>query len=82
VAGARHGFVDIFDPTAHTFSRLVSQGALNSPWGIAIAPSGFGSIGGDLLVGNFGDGLINIYDPVTFALVGSLGDPVRKHNRE
>jgi uncharacterized protein (TIGR03118 family) len=73
--GAGNGFVDIFDPTAHTFSRLVSQGALNSPWGIAIAPGGFGSIGGDLLVGNFGDGLINIYDPVTFALIGSLGDP-------
>lgn len=74
ISGAGHGFVDVFDPTSHTFTRLISQGALNSPWGIAVAPVGFGSLGGDLLVGNFGNGLINIYDPVTFALIGSLGN--------
>lgn len=74
IAGAGHGFVDVFDPNAHTFTRLVSQGALNSPWGVAIAPAGFGSLGGDLLVGNFGDGLINIYNPLTSAWIGTLGD--------
>ncbi len=73
IAGAGHGFVDVFDPSTSTFTRLISQGALNSPWGVAIAPAGFGSLGGDLLVGNFGDGLINAYNPANYALVGSLG---------
>ncbi len=71
-AGAGHGFVSVFDPGTKTFSRLISQGALDSPWGIAIAPLTFGTVGGDLLVGNFGDGLINAYDPTSGALVGDL----------
>jgi len=39
---------------------------------MALAPAGFGSFGGDLLVGNFGDGVINVYNPTTFAFLGSL----------
>ncbi len=74
VPGAGHGFVSTFDPVTHTFTRLVSQGALNSPWGVALAPAGFGALGGDLLVGNFGDGKINAFDKVTGALVGTLAD--------
>ena len=74
IAGAGHGFVEVFDPSTHVFTRLISQGVLNSPWGVAIAPAGFGSLGGDLLVGNFGDGLINVFDPLTDSLLGSLGD--------
>jgi uncharacterized protein (TIGR03118 family) len=74
VAGAGHGFVKVFDPVAHTFSSLVAQGALNSPWGLALAPAGFGALGGDLLVGNFGDGLINAFNPITGALAGTLAD--------
>ena len=74
VAGAGFGFVDVFDPTAHTFSRLVSGGQLNSPWGVALAPAGFGSFAGALLVGNFGDGLINAFDATSGAFLGTLRD--------
>jgi uncharacterized protein (TIGR03118 family) len=74
VAGLGHGFVKVFDPLTSTFSSLVSQGALNSPWGLALAPAGFGDFGGDLLVGNFGDGQIHAYDPLTGALAGTLSD--------
>jgi hypothetical protein len=48
---------------------------LNSPWGLAIAPATFGKFANDLLVGNFGDGLINAYDPATGAFAGTLQDP-------
>src|SRR5262249_47366312 len=54
--------------------RIASQGALNSPWGLAIAPSSFGAIAGDLLVGNFGDGKINAYNLTTLANDGPLKD--------
>ena len=60
--------------------RLISQGALNSPWGLEKAPASFGSFAGDLLVGNFGNGMINAYDPTTGtfegALDGSDGSPL------
>ncbi|MGH1569559.1 TIGR03118 family protein [Methylobacterium sp. P31] len=50
------------------------------PWGLAIAPSDFGRFSGDLLVGNFGDGTINAYDPHSFHFLGKLddagGDPI------
>jgi uncharacterized protein (TIGR03118 family) len=72
VAGAGHGFVSVFDPTTHTFTRLVSQGALNSPWGLALAPANFGALSNDLLVGNFGDGTINAYNPLSGSLIGTL----------
>ncbi len=75
VSGAGNGFVAIFDPTTDTFSPLISHGALDSPWGLALAPASFGPAGGDLLVGNFGDGTINAYDPVTGALIGTLANP-------
>jgi uncharacterized protein (TIGR03118 family) len=74
VAGAGNGFVSVFDPITHTFTRLVTQGALNSPWGLAIAPADFGSLAGDLLVGNFGDGTINAFDTLSGALLGTLAD--------
>ena len=60
---------------------MVSGGALNAPWGLAIAPAGFGGLDGALLVGNFGDGAINAYDPQTGASRGALtnedGNPIR-----
>jgi uncharacterized protein (TIGR03118 family) len=62
VAGAGHGFVDEFDLEGHLLDRVASRGPLDSPWGLAIAPSGFGALAGDLLVGNFGDGTINAFD--------------------
>jgi uncharacterized protein (TIGR03118 family) len=55
------GVVDEFDTDGNLVSRLATHGQLNAPWGIALAPAGFGPFGGDLLVGNFGDGHINAY---------------------
>ena len=63
VTGAGLGYVDVFDLSGNFVSRFASAGALNAPWGIAVAPSGFGSIAGDVLIGNFGDGTINIFTP-------------------
>jgi len=59
--GAGRGFVSVFDLNGNFQQRLVSGGNLNSPWGVAIAPADWGLFGGDLLVGNFGDGTINAY---------------------
>jgi len=61
VAGHGKGFVDVFDTSGHLLQRLVSHGELNAPWGVAIAPAGFGKFAGDLLVGNFGDGHIDAF---------------------
>ena len=72
VAGAGHGFVDVFDTNGNLISRLISRGSLNSPWGLALAPANFGQFSNDLLVGNFGDGHINVFDPNTAAALGSL----------
>jgi len=72
--GAGHGFVDAFDLNGNLLRRVVKNGLLNSPWGLALAPAGFGDVGGDLLVGNFGDGHINAFDPVTGTLIETLMD--------
>jgi uncharacterized protein (TIGR03118 family) len=77
VAGVGNGYVDVFDATGKLLQSLVVGGTgslLNSPWGLAIAPASFGKFANDLLVGNFGDGLINAYNPTTGALVGTLQD--------
>ena len=55
------GYVDEFDLDGRLVARVARMGALNAPWGLALAPRGFGRFGGDLLVGNFGDGRINAY---------------------
>jgi uncharacterized protein (TIGR03118 family) len=70
-AGPGNGFVSVFNLNGTFVRRAVSQSALNSPWGLAIAPVGFGSLSGDLLVGNFGDGTINAFD-ANGNLVGTL----------
>ncbi len=72
VAGPGHGILDVFDTNGNFVQRLVSHGALNSPWGMAWAPAGFGKFSGDLLVGNFGDGTINAFDPKTGNLLGQI----------
>ncbi len=74
VGGAGHGFIDEYNPNGTLVRRIASRGVLNSPWGLAIAPSGFGHFANDLLVGNFGDGTIHAFDPVTGALRGELLD--------
>jgi uncharacterized protein (TIGR03118 family) len=70
--GSGHGFVDVFTNDGAFDHRLVSRGPLNSPWGLALAPAGFGDFGGALLVGNFGNGHINAFDPNTGAHLGQL----------
>jgi uncharacterized protein (TIGR03118 family) len=73
--GPGRGFVDVFTNDGKFVRRLVTRGALNSPWGLALAPAGFGRFGGDLLVGNFGDGHINVYNPMTGMHEGQLRKP-------
>ncbi len=74
VAGAGNGYVDVYDLDGKLLNRLISRGPLNSPWGLALAPAGFGKFGNDLLVGNFGDGKINAFDPASGRFLGSLSD--------
>jgi uncharacterized protein (TIGR03118 family) len=81
VAGAGLGFVDVYSTRGKLLKRLVSQGNLNAPWGLAIAPRHFGGFGRDLLVGNFGDGKINAYDARDGRFEGRLtnedGNPIQ-----
>jgi len=72
VGGPGHGYVDVFDTSGNLLQRLIAQSVLNSPWGLALAPVGFGAYGGDLLVGNFGDGRINVFNPTNGAWLGAL----------
>jgi uncharacterized protein (TIGR03118 family) len=74
VAGPANGFVDIFDTNGNLIRRLVTHGRLNSPWGLTFAPADFGQFSNDLLVGNFGDGRINVVDPTTGDFLGQLRD--------
>jgi len=72
VAGAGHGFVTEFDTNGNFLRRIATQGTLDSPWGLAIAPISFGAFAGDLLVGNFGDGRINVFNLTTLTSDGQL----------
>jgi uncharacterized protein (TIGR03118 family) len=79
-AGPHRGFVDVFNLDGSPglsggAMRLVSRGPLDSPWGLAIAPSTFGNLGGALLVGNFGNGHINAFNATTGDFLGALTDP-------
>jgi uncharacterized protein (TIGR03118 family) len=79
VAGHGHGFVDIYTLNGFLVERLASRGPLDSPWGLEIAPSTFGRFAGMLLVGNFGDGHINVIDP--FAPQQFMGQLTDDHHR-
>ncbi|MDR3637249.1 MAG: TIGR03118 family protein, partial [Isosphaeraceae bacterium] len=72
VAGAGNGYIDEFSPNGTLLRRFASNGTLNSPWGLTVAPAGFGQFAGDLLVGNFGDGRINAFNLTTGHLDGQL----------
>ena len=76
VPGAGKGYVDVYDPAGTLMKRLVSGGQLNAPWGLAIAPGGFGDYANDLLVGNFGDGTINVFNPTTGVYIATLNDVI------
>jgi len=80
VRGPGAGFVDVFDLDGHFIQTFASGGTLNAPWGIVLAPANFGPLSNDLLIGNFGDGRINAFDPATGAFLGQMsrrnGTPV------
>ena len=67
------GFVAVFDANGNLLQHI-SDPHLNSPWGVTLAPAGFGQFASDLLVGNFGDGMINAFDPGTGAFLGTLSN--------
>lgn len=74
VSGLGNGFVNVFDPAGHLLKRFASNGWLNSPWGLAVAPDGFGPFSGALLIGNFGDGRIHAFDRALGTPLGTLAD--------
>ena len=75
VAGPGLGFVNVFDADGHLLRRVARRGALNAPWGLALAPADFGEFSNRLLVGNFGDGTISAYDFHDGHFVGRLTRP-------
>jgi uncharacterized protein (TIGR03437 family) len=83
VAGPGNGYVSVFDLNGnllthfaddHSIAGLFRGPVLNSPWGVTIAPAGWGAFGGAVLVGNFGDGRINAFDSKTGNFLGTLKD--------
>lgn len=62
LAGHGRGIVDVFDTDGHLLRRFASHGPLNSPWAVTRASFAFGRFSGKILVGNFGDGHINVFD--------------------
>ena len=79
--GPGRGFIDIYSPTGRLLHRLASRGRLNSPWGMALAPKGFGPFAGQLLVGNFGDGRINVFSPRSGRSEGPCGTSPASRSR-
>ena len=77
VAGAGHGFVNVFDLAGRFEHRFATRGVLNSPWAMIMAPRGFGDFSGDVLIGNFGDGKIHAFNRDGH-LVGTLRDTTGK----
>jgi uncharacterized protein (TIGR03118 family) len=78
--GAGVGFIDQYDLNGNLVSQVAAGGTLDAPWGLAIAPPTFGEFASDLLVGNFGDGAINVFNPTSHQFLGQLdnssGQPI------
>lgn len=70
--GLPGGYVDVFDTSGNFIKRFATGGSLYAPWGLTLAPATFGSFSSDLLIGNFGNGEILAYDPVTGAFLGTI----------
>jgi uncharacterized protein (TIGR03118 family) len=70
--GLPGGFVDEFNSSGTFLKRIATNDLLNAPWGITLAPATFGSFGGDLLIGQFGDGQILAFDPSTDQFLGTI----------
>jgi uncharacterized protein (TIGR03118 family) len=75
VAGMSHGIVNTFDLTGHFLRRFAQHGQLNSPWGVTMAPAGFGTLGSTLWIGNFGNGHINAYNLATGEFIDKVRNP-------
>jgi uncharacterized protein (TIGR03118 family) len=76
--GKSRGYVDIFDTNGKLIKQFAAKRQLNAPWGVAEAPANFDTFGGDILVGNFGDGKISAYDPASSAYKGQIYDASTK----
>lgn len=75
VKGAGLGLVNVFDVNGTLVRNLVGPGAqLNAPWGVALAPASFGPLANTLLIGNFGDGTIQAFDPLSGTFVDTVKD--------
>jgi len=81
VDGNGLGYIDVFTTKGKFVKTLVANGPLNAPWAMVVAPSSFGALAGSLLVGNFGDGHINAFDPSSGALLETLHKSRRKEIR-
>jgi uncharacterized protein (TIGR03118 family) len=77
VPGRGEGIVNVFTASGSLIRRIAQGGPLNAPWGLALAPADFGGFRNLLLIGNFGDGLINAYDLSRGRFVGQLSTPDR-----
>ena len=75
VAGQSHGIVDTFDLAGNMLARFAQHGQLDSPWGVAQAPAGFGQFRGQILIGNFGNGHINAFDPGSGEFLDKVRNP-------
>ncbi|QQC65739.1 TIGR03118 family protein [Paraburkholderia ginsengisoli] len=75
VDGDGLGFVDVFDTAGNLMQRFASAGSLDAPWGVTQAPANFGRFSGDVLIGNFGDGKINAFDPASGQPLGTINLP-------
>ena len=73
-----NGIVSVFDTSGNFIARVATGGNLDSPWGVAFAPANFGIFSNDLLIGNFGNGIINVYNPMSYAYLGQLIDGTGK----
>jgi uncharacterized protein (TIGR03118 family) len=69
-----HGFVSVFDTNGNLLNHFAQHGHLSSPWGVGLAPANFGQFANDILIGNFGDGQINAYNPANGHWLGTLSD--------
>ncbi|HET6249316.1 MAG TPA: TIGR03118 family protein [Tepidisphaeraceae bacterium] len=78
VAGAGHGMVDVFSPTGELLLKLKRGAFLNSPWAVATATSTFGKYSGDLLIGNFGNGTIDIFNPANGRFISTVKNAHRQ----
>jgi uncharacterized protein (TIGR03118 family) len=72
VPGAGRGYVDVFSTRGQLRARLEHGAFLNAPWGVTLAPAYFGDFSHTVLIGNFGDGTIAAFNPVTGNFVGKM----------